>query len=261
MVEINRRNSTERSPKKENRSRSLFHISGDGFENFANLAAIRQYSRYKYGDIDALAVYADLFSKKLIDDISLSGTFIVTPPYSTLMSSVIPLAESVAQKIGIPHVELRTKGSSDKFLTYASLKTQEERGTAKNSAKVVMKESEKHTATKAILFDDMETTGSTFDQMEKAMNKYSIPVVGAYTVAILDTTDPAREEWVNTFTLNYEREILVRILNSPNTLVNRHTLKSIINLPDIIRFALMKNLAPQTIDKLHKAMEVYFDNQ
>lgn len=261
MVEINKEKSAESLPKKENRSRTFFQINGDSFWNFANLAIIRQYSRYKYGDADILAIYADLLSRKLRDDISLTDTFIVTPPYSTLISSVIPLAASVAQKLGIPHAELRTVGSTDKFVAYSSLKTQKERHAAKSNVEVIMRESEKYRTMKAILFDDMETTGATFDQMEEAINKYSIPIVGTYSVAILDTADPAREEWVNTFSLNYEKDVLIKILNSSDLVVNRHTLKSLVNLPVAIRLTIMKSLKPQTIDKLQKAMGIYYVNQ
>jgi adenine/guanine phosphoribosyltransferase-like PRPP-binding protein len=249
------------SPDRETRSRPLYHIDGGNSVNPRNLALIRAFSRMKYGDPEATAHFAEQLSKKLKEEVRLGDTFIVTPPYSRLFSSVVSLAIATTQKLGIGRGELRTRGEVGRNVVYASIRTQEERDAARNSVDVYLQDDGLFRNLRAILLDDIETTGATFEQMKTVVGSYSIPIAGTYSVAVLDTSDPAREEWVNTFLLDNDPRMLIQILNSPLTTINRHTLKSIMNLSEEARAALMRHFTQEALDKFNQARMLYYYNR
>ncbi len=225
-----------------------------------------RYSRYKYGDFSEIS----RFSHELeifIRDVKGSEIqknpeewVIFTPPYSSVEPSVRSVGNEIAKVFNIPHVDFRTEATGDRKTQYAVIADSEARMQAKLSAKTVIDDAVSVEGKKALVIDDMVTTGITVAYMNRILyEKYHLGYVAGFGLIDFVTNDPAKEEFINRFLIvSGDIESLVAILNDQRTMFNRHTIKSLYGEDRYVLDAIAPRLLPTVIEKLEQARDKYY---
>lgn len=224
-----------------------------------------RYSRYKYGH----SLEVSRFSEELRVFIEGSSVgdgikenpekwIVFTPPYSSIEPAVRVVGNTIAKAFDIPHVNFRTEPVGDRKIQYAAMADFATRMQAKFLAQTAIDDAVE--GKNALVIDDMVTTGVTAAYMNKVLyEKYHVGYVADFCLIDLVTNDPSTEEFINRFLIvSGDVESLITILNDHNTVLNRHTVKSLYGEDKYVLDAIVPRLLPSVIERLEQARDRYY---
>lgn len=247
---------------------SLYQIYGSkGFSTHSNL--IRRYSKYKYGDPGEISTFASelgvLISQVKGADIleDPNEWVLFTPPYSSVPPAARPLGEKVASTFEIPHIDFMTSPEGDRRNQYAAITDIQSRIEAKMSVKTYVPDPESIAGKRALVVDDMITTGATAAFLELVLKKdYLVADVTTFCIIDLDTPNPSDEEMINReLVTSAQRLDVVKILGNLEHPVNRHVVKSFYG-EDKDFFDMIRGQLPTAVlEEIEAATDKYYGSK
>ena len=245
---------------------SLYRWQDTVVRGTAKEVALR-YSRYKYGDSLEISRFSEEL-RVLIEGSSVGDGIkknpekwvVFTPPYSSVEPAVRVVGNTIAKAFNIPHVNFRTEPVGDRKIQYAAMTDFATRMQAKFLAQTAIDDAVAVEGKKALVMDDMVTTGVTATYMNKVLyEKYHLGYVAGFCLIDLVTNDPSTEEFINRFLIvSGDVESLITILSDQNTVLNRHTVKSLYGEDKYVLDAIVPRLLPSVIEKLEQARDKYY---
>lgn len=242
------------------------HEINDKQIDSASKALMQRYSRYKYGDIGAIMGFSNELGALVrslggIDITDQPDNWVLfTPPYSTVESAVRPLGDRVASAFAIPHIDFRTSPNGDRNAQYAGITDVQARIQAKLSVQVSVPDKEAVRGKKALVVDDMITTGATAAYMDHVLYT-NLGLKEVRTVVLIDLTTetPELEEEINRDLISSDDlQELIDILNDSHLPINRHILKSLCGEDRGVLNAIRGNLLPSVLERMQVAEMLYY---
>lgn len=231
-----------------------------GLSPYAHL--IQRYSRYKYGDRTEIANFSTELSWLIQDShptINSQEWVVFTPPFSTLPPAAHPLGEKIAAEFGLIHVDFRTTAEGDRKTQYAAISTLQDRVRAKFAVPTRVSDPDLVRERKALIIDDMITTGATASYLEQVLQTRH-GALGAATFAMIDlvTPFPKMEEDINrSLATAQDTRELVEILNQGNP-INRHIVKSLYGDDSPVFDAIRPRIETPVLYAINQAAEQYY---
>lgn len=224
-----------------------------------------KYSKYKYGDFSEVSRFNQEL-EVLIRDVkgkeienNPNDWVIFTPPYSSVEPASRALGNGIARMFNIPHIDFRAE-RGDRQVSYASINDLRMRLQARLAVQTAILNPVAVDGKKALVIDDMMTTGITAVYMEKVLlERYNLGYVFGFCLIDLATENPGYEETINRLLVSSgDLETLIFILNDPRTSINRHTLKSLYGEDKGVLDFIIPRLLSSVVERLEEARDKYF---
>lgn len=247
---------------------SLYEIDASkGLSPHSDL--IRRYSKYKYGDpgeISAFASELEVLIKRVKGvDISKDPNewVLFTPPYSSVPPAARPLGEKVASAFEIPHIDFMTSPEGDRRNQYAAITDIQSRIEAKLAVKTYVPNPESIAGKRALVIDDMITTGATAAFLELVLKKdYRVADVTTFCIVDLDTPNPGDEEMINRELItSAQTPDVVKILGNLEHPINRHVVKSFYGEDRDFFGMIRSQLPPAVLEEIEAATNKYYGSK
>lgn len=229
---------------------------------------IRRYSSYKYGNdgdstqfgVEIEGLIRRIKGRSLEEDREQWVLF--TPPYSVVEPAVRPLGNKIASAFAISHIDFRTSSGGDRSAPYAAIVDTRSRIQAKLSVHIFVPDPAAIRGKKALVIDDMITTGATAAYMEQTLSQdFGLAQVVTFALVDLVASSPAFEEDINRFLVTSGNiDELVRILNNSKGPINRHILKSFYGQDKDIFEIIKGRLSASFLERVTEAATKYYGN-
>lgn len=241
--------------------------ASNGFSAHSDL--IRRYSKYKYGDPNEISTFASELGA-LISQVKGADILkdphewvLFTPPYSSVPPAARPLGEKVASTFQVPHIDFMTSPEGDRRNQYAAITDIQSRIEAKLLVKTHVPNPEFIAGKRALVVDDMITTGATAAFLELVLKKdYQVADVTTFCIIDLDTPSPSDEERINRELITSAQTAdVVKILGNLDHPVNRHVVKSFYG-EDKDFFDMIRNQLPAAVlEEIEVATNRYYGSK